>query len=85
MRTTVRIDDDLLAELKERARSEGVSLGELMSRLLRVGLAAKERRRRPVRLRTVDMGAPRLDLDRALQVADALEDEEILRKLALRK
>lgn len=31
------------------------------------------------------MGAPRVDLDKALAVAAALEDEEIVRKLAQRK
>lgn len=85
MRTTLRIDDALLAELKERAREEGVSLGELVSRVLRAGLEAKRPRRRPVRIRPVDMGPPRVDLDRALHVAADLEDEEILRKIALRK
>lgn len=85
MRTTLRIDDALLAELKERARAEGVSLTELVNRLLRVGLEVKRPRRRPVRIRPVDMGPPRIDLDRALRVAGALEDEEILHKTSLRK
>lgn len=85
MRTTVRIDDELLARLKRRARAEGVSLTELVNRTLRAGLEAKRPRRRAVRIRTVDMGPPRIDLDRALHLAEALEDEEILRKMALRK
>jgi len=85
MRTTVRIDDDLLAQLKERARAEGVSLAELVNRLLRAGVERKRPRRRTVRIRPADMGAPRIDLDRALHVAAELEEEEILRKMALRK
>jgi hypothetical protein len=31
------------------------------------------------------MGVPRVDLDKALALAAELEDEEILRKMALRK
>lgn len=85
MRTTVRIDADLLAELKERARAAGTSLTELLNRVLRAGLEARRPGRRRVRIRTVDMGTPKVDLDRALHVAAELEDEEILRELAQRK
>ena len=85
MRTTLRIEDDLLAELKRRATEEGISLAELANRLLRGGLAAKRPRRKSVRIRTLDMGPPRIDLDKALRVAEELEDDELLRKLALRK
>ena len=85
MRSTVRIEDDLLAELKEQARAEGIPLTQLMNRVLRAGLDAKKPRRRPVRIQTMDMGPPKIDLDKALHVAEDLEDEEILRKVALRK
>ena len=40
MRTTIRIDDDLLLELKERARGDKSSLNNLVNRLLRRGLSA---------------------------------------------
>jgi len=85
VRTTLRIDDELLDELKERARAEGISLAELANQVLRAGLRAKRPSRKRVRIPVVDMGPPKLDLDRALQIADDLENEEILRKLALRK
>lgn len=35
MRTTLNIDDDLLAAAKERARREGTTVGEVVSALLR--------------------------------------------------
>ncbi|MCC5888413.1 MAG: hypothetical protein JJT88_18410 [Gammaproteobacteria bacterium] len=35
MRTTLDIDDDVLAAAKERARREGTSVGKVVSRLLR--------------------------------------------------
>ncbi|HWH83129.1 MAG TPA: hypothetical protein VNU71_12925 [Burkholderiaceae bacterium] len=39
MRTTLDIDDDLLAAAKELARREGATAGQVVSRLLRHSLA----------------------------------------------
>ena len=39
MRTTVEIDDDVLQAVKALAEREGVTLGVIVSRLLREGLA----------------------------------------------
>ena len=88
MRTTVRVDDDVLEELKARARRENVSLTRLLNRTLKAGLQAGATRRvkRPVyREQPHDMGAPRIALDKALAVAAMQEDEEIARELAMRK
>lgn len=87
MRTTLRIDDDVLEDLKRRAREERVSLTKMVNRVLRRGLQAfgREQPRRPYREKTFAMGHPKVDLDRALQVAAALEEEEIREKLARRK
>ena len=87
MRTTIRLDDELLEQLKARARRESVSLTRLLNRVLRDGLrapkAAKPGRRR-FRQRTHAMGAPKLDLNKALALATGLEDKEILRGLSMR-
>lgn len=88
MRTTVRIADDLLIELRERAGREKVSLTRLLDETLRQGLRAGDRRprRRAVyREPALSLGEPRLDLVKSLVVAASLEDEETVRKLALRK
>lgn len=88
MRSTFRIDDDLLTELKTRARREGLPLTRLVNRVLRAGLAVMDGggpKRRPYRESTHAMGVPRVDLDKALALAAGLEDEEILRKMSLRK
>ena len=88
MRTTVRVDDDLLEQLKARARSEKVSLGRLLNRTLRAGLkagGARSPKPRAYREQVQDMGTPRVALEKAIALADALEDEEIVRELALRK
>lgn len=88
MRSTVRIDDDLLVQLKERARRENLSLTRMLNRILRAGLRAPARagrdKERP-RQATFAMGVPRINVDKALAAAADLEDEEILRKTAARK
>ena len=87
MRSTVRIEDDLMLELKKRARRDKASLTRTLNRVLRAGLLAPARLApgQPYREETVAMGSPRIDLDRALALASAMEDEETLRELQLRK
>ncbi len=87
MRSTVRIDDDLMVELRARAQAESVSLTRMLNRTLRVGLSARKQteKRRPFKQNTFRMGVPRVGIDKALALAAALEDEEITRKLSVRK
>jgi hypothetical protein len=88
MRTTLRIEDDLLTEAKQRAAQDNVSLAETINRLLRSALRQKsteESKRRRYREKPVAMGEPRADLTKALQRAATLEDDEIERNLSLRK
>ena len=86
MRTTTRIEDNILEELKALARKEDVPLTRVLNRTLRAGLeAAPTRRRRRYREKTFAMGRPRIDLRKALAEAAKMEDEEIRRKLTLRK
>jgi len=88
MRTTVRLDDELIEQLKARARKENVSLTRLLNRALREGLRAAGRnkpRREPYREHPLPLGPAKLDLTKALALAAALEDEEIVRELSLGK
>ncbi|RPI11439.1 MAG: DUF2191 domain-containing protein [Zetaproteobacteria bacterium] len=88
MRTTIRIDDELLGKLKEEARKQNISLARLLDRTLRAGMHASRSARRPrrrYRERTHAMGAPNVALDKALALAAGLEDQEIVRKMMLRK
>jgi len=88
MRTTIRVDDELLERLKAQAQKEKVSLTRLINRTLKAGLQVGGARRpkRPLyRERAQALGAPRVSLDKALALAAALEDEEIARELALRR
>ncbi len=87
MRTTLTLDEDVAADLKRLARKTGKSFKELVNEALRAGLRARAAppvrrcRLEPVRLGGV---APGIDLDRALRLADALDDEALARKLELR-
>jgi hypothetical protein len=88
MRTTVQIDDDLLRDLKEQAHREGTSVAKLINRVLRRGMDASERADkpgRPYREKTFRMGEPTVNLNKALALAAALEDDEVREKLARRK
>jgi hypothetical protein len=88
MRTTLTLDDDLVKALREKAHRTGAPFKEVVNRAIRAGLEQvdKPRQTKPYKCRSYSLGYPPLaDLDRALNLADRLESEEIARKLALRK
>jgi Ribbon-helix-helix protein, copG family len=85
MRTTVTLDPDVAAELKELAKQRGVPFRQVLNDAVRAGLAARTTPR-PYRLPTARLGLrPGVSLDGALRLAAAMEDEETVRKLELRK
>ncbi len=85
MRTTVTLDPDVAAKLKQTARERGISFKEALNASVRSGLAGGVAPR-PYRVPTRRLGArPGVDLDRALSLAAGLEDAETVRKLSLRK
>ena len=56
-RTTLVLDDGLMAELKKRAAAEGRTLTEVVERTLRLGLdAAHAGRRGRIQLPSYDLG-----------------------------
>jgi hypothetical protein len=89
MRTTLTLDDDLAAALNEKADRTGRTFKEVVNKALRAGIEAEisPPPRRRYLLEPVSLGGiPKaVDLDKALRLADALEDAEISRKLELRK
>ena len=86
MRTTLDIDEYLLRRLRAEAQAQGMPLKELVNRVIQRGLSehpAEERA--PYRCPTFAMGAPLRPIDKALAVADALEEDERALKLAQRR
>jgi hypothetical protein len=84
MRTTITLESDVEALVQKAMRERGLSFKEAVNQALRRGLTERANRE-PYRTPTFEMGAPRVPLDRALQLAAELEDDEILRKLDARK
>lgn len=86
MRTTVTLDPDVAAKLKETARESGISFKEALNTTVRRGFGRGEVSPQPYRVRPRNLGVrPGVNLDKALQLAGELEDAETLRKLHLRK
>ena len=88
MRTTLTLDDDVAADLKRQARKSGRPFREVLNDAVRRGLQARATpAKAPYRLKPVSLGGvlPGVDLDRALRLADALEDEATARELEMRK
>ncbi|MGC1851356.1 MAG: CopG family transcriptional regulator [Solirubrobacterales bacterium] len=86
MRTTVTLDPDVAAKLKETARESGLSFKEVLNSTVRRGFERGEAKPQPYRVRAQNLGVrPGVNLDKALQLAGELEDAETLRKLHLRK
>ncbi len=78
MRTTVRLDDRLLAEAKKLSAESGRTLTSVLEDALRETLARRRGRRvkrKPVRLRTVkgDGMRPGVDLDDTASLTDLME------------
>jgi plasmid stability protein len=75
MRTTLVIDDELFRQLKRQAAEEGRTLSEVTQEALRRGLAPREPRRRPkrVKLPSFHMGKPLVDLADRNQLYDVLD------------
>lgn len=87
MRTTVTLDDDVAAKLKRLARERDISFKEALNSSVRRGIERGEPKGRPYRLPPAQhLGAkPGVNLDKALQLAGEMEDEEIIRKIRLGK
>jgi hypothetical protein len=88
MRTTLTIDDRVARALKELAHRSGKPFKQVVNETLRAGLGASgARRRRPYRVKPAALGGvlPGVNLDKALALADAIEDQELMAKIQLRK
>ena len=88
MRTTLTIDDQLAISLKDAAHRSGRPFKQLVNEALRKGLHALDHPEVHLyRLSTASLGnvRPGIDLDKALSLADGLEDAAIATKLELRK
>lgn len=80
MRTTVTVESDVEVPLRRLMRDRGLTFKQALNQSLRAGLGIAT----PVDVAfpTYEMGDPRVDLTHANRVAAALEDDEIVQKIA---
>jgi hypothetical protein len=87
MRTTVTLDPDVERMLRAAIRQRGISFKDALNEAIRTGLSRpKSRVSSKFRQKTFSMGDEQnFRWDKALATAGAIEDEEFVRKLSLRK
>ena len=72
MRTTVNLDDDIAAAVRQARERRHIGLSQAVNELIRAGLLSRTSARQPFRQQTAPMGR-RIDIT---SVADALEELE---------
>ena len=84
MRTTVTLDPDVDALLQRAMQERGLTFKEAVNEAIRAGLSPAPAE--AFKQRTFALGwRPAIDYDKALQLAGALENQELLHKLAIGK
>lgn len=76
MRTTITLDPDVEVLLKQAMRERGLSFKDAVNQAVRAGLASARVEAPPFKQRTFHMGAPLVDLTKALALADELYDQD---------
>jgi hypothetical protein len=79
MRTTVTLDPDVEARLRQVMRERALSFKEALNTAIRLGLQAQRSSPKPYKQRTYPMGLREgINLTKALQLAADLVDEAII-------
>jgi hypothetical protein len=87
MRTTVTLDPDVEALLRAAMKRQGLSFKDALNESVRRGLSgAGHPRRERIALPGIDLQLRAgINLDKALRLADELEDESLIRRMQLGK
>lgn len=81
MRTTVTIDPDVLALVRKAMRDRGEPFKQVLNAAIREGLTSTRRTiGKPFKQPTFNMGAPLVDLTKALSLSAELDDAEFIAK-----
>ena len=81
MRTTVTLDPDTEALIRQVMLERGVTFKQALNDAIRAGAGERP----AFRTTTRAMGPARTDLDRALRLAGDLEDDELVRRMQVGK
>ena len=86
MRTTITLEPDVQALIRAVMKERGISFKEALNSAVRAGLTQSKQRRRYFVQKSFSLGREQnFRWDKALEIAAAIEDEELIRKLSLRK
>ena len=86
MRTTVTLDPEVEALLRSAMKERGLSFKAILNSAVRAGLTPSKKQGTKFVQKSFRMGSEQnFRWDKALSVAESLEDEELSRKLSLRK
>lgn len=75
------LDADTESLVRRLMRERGISFKQALNDAIRGGAAAQARPATGFSTRTCSLGEPTVNLDRALQLAGELEDDELLRRM----
>lgn len=79
MRTTVTLDPDTEALVKRAMRERGLTFKQAVNEAIRLGAVGGTR---AISFSTYAMGAPLVDVTKAVRLAGELEDQELADRLA---
>jgi hypothetical protein len=86
MRTTITLEPDVQALIRTAMKERGISFKEALNSAVRAGFTHAKPERHYFVQKTYSLGSDQnFRWDKALEVAAALEDEELGRKFSLRK
>jgi hypothetical protein len=86
MRTTVTLEPDVKALIDKAMKERGISFKEALNSAVRAGLTQAKQNNPAFVQKTFSLGSEQnFRWDKALETASAMEDEELVRKLVLRK
>lgn len=76
MRTTITLDPDVEALLKQAMRERNLTFKDAVNQAVRAGLNTHPDDVPTFKQRTMRLGQPRVDLTKALALADELDDND---------
>jgi len=86
VRTTITLEPDVEALIRTAMRERGISFKEALNSAVRAGLTRGKPKRRYFVQKSYSLGGDQnFRWDKAVEAAAAMEDEELGRKIALRK
>jgi len=86
MRTTITLDPDVEALVRKAMKERGISFKQALNSAVRLGLTQARQKKGSFVQRSFSLGGEQnFRWDKALAAAGAIEDEELGRKLSLRK